>query len=29
MAGMFLKELKLRGTLSRTLIVAPANLVPA
>jgi hypothetical protein len=29
MAGMFLKELKLRGTLTRTLIVAPANLVPA
>jgi superfamily II DNA or RNA helicase len=28
MAGLLLKELKLRGALTRTLIVAPANLVP-
>jgi superfamily II DNA or RNA helicase len=28
MAGLFLKELKLREVLTRTLIVAPANLVP-
>ena len=28
MAGLLLKELKLRGALTRTLIVAPANLAP-
>jgi superfamily II DNA or RNA helicase len=28
MAGLLLKELKLRGALTRTLVVAPANLVP-
>ncbi len=28
MAGLLLKELKLRGALTRSLIVAPANLVP-
>ncbi|MBU1747097.1 MAG: DEAD/DEAH box helicase, partial [Chloroflexi bacterium] len=28
MAGLFLKELKLRGAITRTLIVAPANLAP-
>ncbi len=28
MAGLLLKELKLRGVLTRTLIVAPANLAP-
>jgi superfamily II DNA or RNA helicase len=28
MAGLLLKELKLRGAVSRTLIVAPANLAP-
>ena len=28
MAGLFLKELKLRRALTRTLIVAPANLAP-
>jgi superfamily II DNA or RNA helicase len=28
MAGLLLKELKLRGAVTRTLIVAPANLVP-
>jgi len=28
MAGLLLKELKLRGAITRTLIVAPANLVP-
>jgi SNF2 family DNA or RNA helicase len=28
MAGLLLKELKLRGAITRTLIVAPANLAP-
>ncbi len=28
MAGLLLKELKLRGAVTRTLIVAPANLAP-
>ena len=28
MAGLLLKELKLRGAITRTLVVAPANLVP-